>query len=145
MTVHLVKFAVGIESVAELAERQRLRLKEARAAGGQPRLRHITRSRPRRFEELLDGGSIYWVIKRVIRVRQAIIGIEPAEDGTSRPKCALVLDRRLVPVERRPRRPFQGWRYLEAAAAPPDAPAIADGVDDLPDGMAEELRSLGLL
>lgn len=145
MTVHLIKLAVGIESVAELAERQRLRLKEARAAGGRPRLRHLTRSTPRRLEEVLDGGSIYWVIKRAIRVRQAIVGIESAADDGGRPRCALILDKRLVPVERRPRRPFQGWRYLEDAMAPPDAPSVDDGVDDLPDDLADELRSLGLL
>ncbi len=145
MTVHLVKMAVGVASLSELAERQRLRLEAAQAAGEPPGLRHVTRSTPRRAGEILDGGSIYWVIRRKIRARQAITAVEAATDDSGKARCALILDAELVPVEPRPRRPFQGWRYLEAAAAPPDARTFAGDAGELPDEMAEELRSLGLL
>lgn len=145
MTVHLVKLAVGVHSVSELAERQRLRLEAALAAGGPARLRHVTRATPRRADEILDGGSIYWVIRRAIRARQAILGIEPVVGDDGRTRCALVLDPAVTRVEPRPSRAFQGWRYLEAADAPRDSRAAEDGIEDLPDEMAEELRSLGLL
>lgn len=145
MTVHLVKMAVGVASLSELAERQRLRLEAARAAGEPPRLRHVTRSTPRRAEEILDGGSIYWVVRRRIRARQAIVALERVTGDDGKPRCALILDAELVPVEPRPKRPFQGWRYLDAGAAPPDARTFADDAEELPDEMAEELRALGLL
>ncbi len=145
MTVHLVKLAVGIDSVSGLAERQRLRLEAARTAGGLVRLRHVTRATPRRAAEILDGGSIYWVIRRAIRARQVILGIEPVVGDDGRTRCALILDPAIARVEPRPSRPFQGWRYLEAADAPRDSGAGHDGVEDLPDEIAEELRSLGLL
>ena len=143
MAVHLVKLAVGIHSVSGLAERQRLRLE--RAGEGPARLSHVTRATPRRAAEILDGGSIYWVIRRAIRARQAILGIEPAVGDDGRTRCALILDPAIARVEPRPRRPFQGWRYLEAVDAPRDSGAADDGVGDLPDEMADELRSLGLL
>ena len=143
MTVHLIKLAVGIDSLSHLAERQRHRLE---ASGeDQPVLRHLTRSTPRRGEDVLAGGSIYWVIKGAIRARQLIVGIDSAVSHEGQPRCALILDRDLIPVRAQPCRPFQGWRYLEAAAAPPDALCGADEADAMPAEMAEELRELGLL
>lgn len=145
MTVHLVKLAVGVDSLPRLAERQRRRLAEAEAAGAPARLRHLTRSTPRRASEILDGGSIYWVIARAIRGRQAVLGIEEAVGRQGRPRCALILDPAVVPVEARPHRAFQGWRYLEDADAPPDVAGASSGAEALPADMAEELRRLGLL
>lgn len=145
MTVHLIKLAVGIESVSHLAERQRIRLRDAEAAGETVRLRHLTRSTPRRTVEVLDGGSIYWVIKGAVRARQRIVDIDTAINHKGLPRCALIFDPELVPVRARPMRAFQGWRYLEMADAPPDAIGVPDQSDELPAEMAEELRELGLL
>ena len=91
MTVHLIKLAVGIDSFSHLVERQAFRLAEA-AGTDEPRLRHLTRSTPRRAEEILDGGSIYWVIKRAIRARLRFVDIDRAVNHKGVQRCALILD-----------------------------------------------------
>lgn len=144
MTVHLVKLSVGVSEPEELAAWQKRRWAEAKKAGRKPECRHITRNTPKRAAEILDGGSLYWVIKGVIRIRQRIVGIESIVwDGT--PHCKLVFDRKLVRVTPRAMRPFQGWRYLEAADAPADLQSLGKGAVDMPAKMVEELRELGLL
>ena len=146
MTVHLVKLCVGVESVEQLAEWQAGRLERMRGEGLPPRLRHVTRSTPRRAEEVLEGGSIYWVIRGFIRVRQRIVGLEETTNDEGHPACAILLDPQLVRTSLEPFRPFQGWRYLEVARAPYDIAETGDrSTDLLPSGLAEELRSLGLL
>ncbi len=150
MTVHLVKMAVGVEDVARLAALQKARLERTRRDdAGEVKLVHVTRNRPRREKELLDGGSIYWVIKGFIRVRQIILGLDEVRRDDGRPACAVVLDPRLVPTRLLSFRPFQGWRYLETAKAPDD---LAKGLEggkggwrNMPPEMAAELRELGLL
>lgn len=143
MTVHLIKLAVGIEDVEHLAAVQALRLKQARDNGQPAILRHVTRNTPRRAAELLDGGSMYWVIKGFVRVRQRLVGVEAMTDGEE-PRCALVLDPELVPTVLRAHRPFQGWRYLRPEDATPDASARQSRTG-MPEEMAAELRDLGLL
>jgi len=145
MTVHILKLSVGIDSLSHLAERQRQRIVDAAKAGDAAQLRHLTRATPRRAEEVLDGGSIYWVIKGAIRGRQRIVGIDTAVNHLGLARCALIFDPELVPVRARPHRPFQGWRYLEMADVPPDAVGVTDQSGDMPAEMAEELRALGLL
>lgn len=145
MTVHLVKMAVGVESIPHLEEVQARRLRTAATAGGPAVLRHITRNTPRRAEEILDGGSIYWVFRGFIQVRQAIVDVAEHAEADGTPACALVLDPHVVRTELRPMRPFQGWRYLAAEKAPPDLRSNGTGAADLPPEMAEELRALGLL
>lgn len=145
MSLHLIKLCVGIETADHLAEVQARRLEQARARGEPGILRHITRSTPRRADELVDGGSMYWVIRGHIRVRQAIAGIEPAVNANGQAACAIVLSPDLVRLVPRPQRAFQGWRYLDGADAPADAAIDASGLDSLPDGLAEELRELGLI
>jgi hypothetical protein len=138
MTVHLLKLCVGVDDVDQLRRSQ-----EIRTARGE-RLVHVTRNRPRRDGEVLDGGSLYWVIKRIVAVRQQIIGLEEVhgEDGVKR--CAIILHPDLVLTMPQPRRPHQGWRYLEEDVAPGDAPKGGPAAD-MPTEMAAELRSLGLL
>jgi hypothetical protein len=145
MTVHLIKLAVGIYSFSHLMERQRQRVADAAVRGEEGQLRHLTRSRPRRADEVLDGGSIYWVIKGAVCARQRIIEIDTAVNHKGLPRCALIFAHELVPVRARPMRAFQGWRYLEAADVPVDAIGGIDESDKLPSEMAEELRALGLL
>ncbi len=145
MSVHLIKMCVGIRSVDHLVERQADRLEQARQRGEVPTLRHVTRHMPRRAAELLDGGSLYWVIKGFVRVRQRLTTIDRIVNEEGRPSCALILDPKLVKTELRPCKPFQGWRYLAGEKAPPDATRAARGPAEVPSELAAELRALGLL
>ena len=137
MTLHLVKLCVGVDEVPELADWQRRRRKEKK------RVYHVTRMMPRRAAEILAGGSIYWVIRGLILVRQRIIAIEPFVDDDEIERCKLVFDPALVAVQPQPRRPFQGWRYLEPEDAPADVKGSADAA--LPAKLRAELAALGLL
>ncbi|MCG8692321.1 MAG: DUF1489 domain-containing protein [Minwuiales bacterium] len=138
MTVHLLKVAVGEESIDDLRRWHATRLRK------HGRLWHATRMVPRRASEVIDGGSIYWIIKGAIRVRQRILDIEDVVGPDGR-KCVLLLDPDLVPTEPVPRRPHQGWRYLEVGDAPADLGDVAPGVQEMPAEMVAELRELGLL
>lgn len=141
--LHILKLCVGPRDVASL------RAAQERRATLDPPLRHLTRMQPKRAAEVLEDGSLYWVVAGFVCVRQRILDIrtEAAEDGTS--YAALVLDPALVAVSARPVKPFQGWRYLTAEAAPPDLGASADGtqdgIDALPEALRRELRLLCLL
>jgi hypothetical protein len=137
--VHLLKLSVGVRDVAHLRAIQALR------AAAAPPLRHQTRMAPKRRDELLDGGSIYWVIGGYIQVRQRLLDIieDRWDDGTA---CAgLVLDPELVPVAARPVKPFQGWRYLDAEAAPEDITEAAALSDELPPALKAALREACLI
>ncbi len=136
--------AVGVESVQHLAQLQEQRLARVLAEEGAGSLRHHTRNKPRRDNEIVGLGSIYWIIKGYIRVRQGIVGFELAR-GRERRRWALILDPKLVQTELRPHKPVQGWRYLEPEAAPGDLSAALPVEADLPPEMAADLRQLGLL
>ena len=137
----MLKLSVGVKEVAQLRAIQTLR------AAADPPLRHQTRMMPKRRDDILDGGSIFWVIGGFVQVRQRLLDIieDRWDDGT--PCAGLVLDPVLVPVEARPVKAFQGWRYLDAASAPPDVAAMreAPGAQAMPAAMLRELRSLGLM
>jgi hypothetical protein len=145
MTVHLVKLCVGVETVQDLAVWQAERLRRLAQAGEAAELCHRTRQMPRRRNEILDGGSLYWVVKGFVLVRQRILDLKDAtkDDGTA--CCGIVLDPELVTTRSQPRRAFQGWRYLEAADAPADARTLDDVEADIPPGMREDLRELRLI
>lgn len=145
MTVHLIKMCVGVEDVAHLAELQAGRLRQERRRGEPAVLRHYTRQTPRRAAELVDGGSLFWVIRGFVRVRQNILDVERCLDADGRPRCALALSPDLFGVRRRAFKPFQGWRYLRAEDAPPDNGPASEGFDGVPPELAAELRELGLL
>src|SRR5262245_27574469 len=136
MPLHLLKLAVGIDDIDHLRQIRRARAAER---GGNW---VYTRNRPRRAEEVLAGGSIYWVIRGQIRVRQLVTGLCGERDETGRRYCLIEVDERLVPTFSRACRPFQGWRYLAPADAPLDRPALKE----LPsDRMLAELLALGLI
>ncbi len=142
VALHLIKLCVGADSIEDLARWQKKKAAERRKKGGKPQVMHFTRMRPKRAEELLDGGSLYWVIKGQIAVRQRIIGLASVtKEGV--PHCALVLDKKLVPTERRIHRAFQGWRYLEGKNAPPDLKGSRTAA--IPDALRAELTEFGLL
>lgn len=138
---HLIKLSVGTESVESLASWQASHA--ARFTDGLPR--HVTRMWPRRAAQVLDGGSIYWVIKGLIQARQKILRMDrvTGQDGTER--CALVLDPELVRTVTAPKRPFQGWRYLAPQDAPPDLPGNRQAEEPLPPGLAGALAEIGVL
>lgn len=147
MTVHLIKLCVGCDSVEDLRSWQQQRLVELKRARRKPILEHHTRSMPKRREEVLDGGSIYWVIKGLVRVRQRIVGLDPRADVDGQAFCAIRYGSELVLIVPRSHRPFQGWRYLEPADAPRDLgrPGVAAEDQAPPPEMLEELRALGLI
>ena len=139
LALHLIKLAAGAESLASLQDWQAARL----ARDG--RVWHRTRMMPRRRDELLDGGSIYWVIKGLVQARQRILEIERVIDGNGRPDTILELESDLVRTEPGPCRAFQGWRYLTPEKAPKDLNSNGFGQNDMPPEMIAELRELGLL
>ena len=136
MPLHLLKLAVGIEDIDHLRQIRQVRAAER---GGNW---VYTRNQPRRAQEVLAGGSIYWVIRGQIRVRQRVTGLRGERDETGRRYCLIEVDAELVPTFPRAWRPFQGWRYLASADAPPDRSVPAEAPSDR---MLAELRALGLI
>lgn len=140
MALHLIKLCVGISQVEELVAWQQHRQRKDGV------LQHITRMTPRRGDELLAGGSIYWVIKGHIQARQKLLELRPVTGSDGIAYCALILDPKLVRTQPHPRRPFQGWRYLKAEDAPRDlGKGRARGKNEMPPEMRAELMALGLL
>jgi hypothetical protein len=138
--LHLVKMAVGVSDIEELRRIRAQRLAERGISWV------YTRNHPRRTEAVLDGGSIYWVIRGQIRVRQLVTGFRSERDDNGRAYCLILVDPELVMTLPRAFRPFQGWRYLPPADAPRDAPAGPGGdFAAMPDHMLLELRELGLI
>jgi hypothetical protein len=145
MTLHLVKLCVGAASIEDLADWQQNRLKEQRKRGEKPRLFHATFQTPKRQAEL-EGGSLYWVIKGVIQVRQPLAGFEEGHKADGSPCCLILLERPLIPVRPVPRRAFQGWRYLADDDAPADLGAGRGGrLTAMPPEMRRALAELGLI
>jgi hypothetical protein len=145
MALHLLKLCVGCDSIADLVDWIDEQRSYARRAGREYQQRHTTRMLPKRADEIVGKGSLYWVIKGQVACRQALTAIDPfiGQDGISR--CDLVLDPEVVPVAPRPFRPFQGWRYLETKDAPPDLSRGGKDALAMPEGMRRELAQLGLL
>ena len=146
MTLHLIKLCVGCDSIEDLASWQAERLKQMKANGIKPEHFHRTFQMPKRKDELLDGGSLYWVIKGIVTVRQRLTGLREGIKPDGTPCCLLILDRKLVPVRPVPRRPFQGWRYLAPDEAPDDlSGGKANGLALMPPRLRKELAELGLI
>jgi len=146
--LHLIKLCVGCDSVQDLEDWIKERLKARRkggAGGGRKQRNHITRMAPKRADELVDGGSLYWVIRGQIMCRERILAIRPFVDKDGVGRCHIALDCKPVLVEPRPYRAFQGWRYLVPADAPRDLDRAAPGARDMPEHLRRELRQLGLL
>jgi hypothetical protein len=140
MPLHLIKLCVGADSVAELEAWIKRKMK-----GGKKEHIHTTRMVPKRAEELIDGGSLYWVIRGQVTCRERILDIRPFTDKDGIGRCRIVMDGKVKLVEPRSRAAFQGWRYLEAKEAPCDLSRAAPGAARMPEAMRRELRELGLL
>lgn len=141
MPLHLIKMCVGCELVEELRAFQADRLARGLA------IVHSTKNTPRRAAEVLDGGSLYWVVKGAIQVRQRITGLEHGIGREGGASCLILLDPTLVLISPgRSSRPFQGWRYLAETEAPPDFTSYdTSEAGQLPPHLVKELKSLGLL
>ncbi len=142
MTLHLQKLSVGTESLYTLAEWQKNVAARREKQGLSPYHEHVTRMFPKQKEALLDGGSIYWVIKGVIQCRNELVALESVRTADGRKACSILMKPTLIPVLPTPKRPFQGWRYLKASDAPIDIMAEDDGVN-LPPELQARLASLG--
>ena len=143
MPLHLIKLCVGCDSVKDLEDW--IREKRRRTRGKKNEHVHRTRMVPKRADELTDGGSLYWVIRGEVLCRQRLIAVRPYVDKNGIGQCQLVLDPKVVLVEPRPWRAFQGWRYLAAKDAPRDLERAAPGARNMPEALRRELRELGLL
>ncbi len=138
--LHLIKLSVGSESVETLAAFQAARRVEMKRGHSL----HITRMWPKREAELLDGGSIYWVIKGAIQVRQRLIGFDEIIGADGIRRCGFMLDPELIRTTNAIKRPFQGWRYLKDGDAPSDLGAVRANEDALPEDMQQSLAKLGV-
>lgn len=142
MALNLIKLCVGAESLDDLMSWGERRLAEMAAAGKEEQLFHTTRMMPRRADQLLDGGSLYWVIKGQVQARQRLVDIRPFTDDAGIGRCHLMLGNEIVATQWQPRRAFQGWRYLQDESIPADLSA-ANG--ELPQLLRAKLAELGLL
>ena len=138
MTLNMIKLAVGVVEIDDFTRWI------ADWKAGRETMDHITRMFPRRASEILDGGSLYWVIKGMVMVRQPIEDLQPVTGLDGIERCRIVFKPEIIPVRPVPRRAFQGWRYFDAADAPPDLVA-RQGNDDIPETLRRELAELGLL
>jgi hypothetical protein len=138
--VNILKLCVGADNVEDLADWQSSNAHHWPAG----RAVHVTRMWPKREAEVLAGGSLYWVIKGVILARQRIVGLERVQGGDGIDRCALILDAAILRTEAAPRRPFQGWRYLNPEESPRDLPKGREKDDALPPSLAQALAEIGL-
>lgn len=145
MTVHLIKLCVGADSVEDLIAWRKRAFAKARKRGDKPEHAHVTRMVPRRREEIIAGGSLYWVIKGMIQARQRVVDIRPFKDEDGIGRCRLVFDPKIVRTRPQPRRAFQGWRYLKPEDAPPDLAGSDMDIGNMPPRMRTELAELGLI
>ena len=141
VTVHLQQLSVGSESIQALMDWQAHVVRQRQQRGLSAHHIHVTRMFPKRRDEILDGGSIYWVIKGNIICRNKIVDLEETTKNGHR-ACGILMDPQLIPVPPKPRRAFQGWRYLQAGDAPPDLTGAGSGAD-LPAAFRAKLIELG--
>lgn len=144
MTLHMIKLCVGADSVTDLKEWVAGRALMAMAAGLEPQSHHRTRMMPKRVEEILDGGSLYWVIKGQVAARQQILALESVQGADGISYCDIVLAPTVIETAPQPKRPFQGWRYYKAEDAPRDIGGET-GEAEMPEALRRELAELGLL
>ncbi|WP_309665604.1 DUF1489 domain-containing protein [Tabrizicola sp.] len=138
--INILKLSVGSDSVEDHEGwqiSQRHRWPPGRAI-------HVTRMFPKREAEILDGGSLYWVIKGIIQCRQRILGLEQVTESDGITRCAIILDAAIVRTEAAARRPFQGWRYLDPGESPRDLVKGREREEALPPALAQALAEIGL-
>ncbi len=145
MTLHLLKLCVGCDSIQDLEEWIEENRVLHRRLNRLYEQTHTTRMVPKRASEIVDGGSLYWVIRGQVACRQRLMEIRPFTDSDGIRRCHLVLEPVVTSVEPRPYRPFQGWRYMPALDAPPDLGSGCREVGQMPEALRRELAGLGLI
>jgi hypothetical protein len=100
---------------------------------------------PKRADELLSGGSIFWVVKGSLLCRQRIVRLDEYIGADGIRRCAIVIDPELIRVVPSLKRPFQGWRYLKPEDAPKDLPAGRENEEALPPSLSAALAEIGIL
>ena len=145
MTIHLLKLCVGCDTIQDLKDWQDDRLRQLKRKREPVELYHRTLQTPKRRDQVLDGGSLYWVIKGFVLVRQRILDLRPGRKDDGTPCCAIVYDEELVATRPQARRAFQGWRYLSPADAPADLRVVGEDEGDMPRAMRADLRELRLI
>jgi hypothetical protein len=143
-SLHLIKLCVGAGRVQDLIDWQATVASRNTAAGRPALASHVTRMWPKRADEILGGGSLYWVFRGLVLARQRVLGFEPRDGTDGVRRCAILLDAAVVRTAPQPRRAFQGWRYLRPEDAPPDLAGAGDEAD-LPPRLAAGLAALGVL
>ena len=139
--LHLIKLCVGVRSVEELEEWRADR--QARGLGRPDGLNaHRTRMRPKRADEIIGRGSLYWVIDGAIRGRQPVVALDAGNDPDGRVHCQIVMTAGVIRTVPQPKRPFQGWRYLTPQDAPDD---LNQASDEEAGALIDDLARLGLL
>lgn len=140
-TIHLIKLCVGAERVEDLTDWQA----SARAKGPDGFPRHVTRMWPKRADEVLNGGALYWVFKGLVLCRQPILRLDAVDRGDGIARCGIVLDPTVIRVAPTAKRPFQGWRYLAPEDAPRDLPQGREAEEALPQALQNALAEIGVL
>ncbi len=141
---NLIKLCVGIDSVEHLVDWRAQQAAQALAKGQKYISAHTTRMWPKREAELLNGGSLYWVIKGEIQIRQRLLRFDEVIGADGVRRCKMILDPKIIRTHSAQRRPFQGWRYLGPADAPPDLETGNTKQDAIPAALAQELAALGV-
>lgn len=145
MALNLIKLCVGVETVDDLARSIERRTKQ-RSANNKPlEMVHTTRMAPKRADEIIGAGSLYWVIKGRVQCRQEIIDLRTYNDSQGISRCDIVMTPELVLTAHQPKRPFQGWRYFKGEDTPRDLGAGEAEISDMPEEMRAELAGLGLI
>ena len=145
MPLHMLKLAVGCETIRDLEHWIEDTQALNRRLGRPEEQLHTTRMVPKRGDEIVGQGSLYWVIKGQICCRELITEIRPFTDHDGIGRCHLILQPKVIPVVPRPCRPFQGWRYLNDTDKPRD---ITEGSSDtaaMPEELRRQLAEMGLL
>ena len=138
--LNIIKLSVGSDTVESMVAWQA----SAQAKGPDGLPRHVTRMWPRREKELLDGGSIYWVVQGIVQCRQRILRLDEVVRADGIRRCGIVLDPEVIRTQTAPKRPFQGWRYLPAQDAPADLPETRQNEDALPASLSAALADIGV-
>lgn len=145
MHINFLRTGVGVSSVDHLYEIQNSfrNMKD----GGRDYAFLITRRTPTRANELINGGSVYWIINRQICVRQTIADIQTLEDEEGKNYCRIVMEKDLTLTHPVSQRHIQGWRYLAQEKAPADLRPFdpSGNHDDINSELADKLAAAGLL
>lgn len=144
MALNMIKLCVGAETLEDLENWQQRVMAQRQALGLSVNPIHETRMTPKRGDEIIGKGSMYWVVKHKIIARQRIIGLEKVDPGEGPKFCIIHLDPEIIKTQIRRKRPFQGWRYLQAKDAPPDLTPGAQSLGNTPEHLEQALKDAGV-